>query len=144
VNAAEVRIPQMKINGKQVALDCHIIAGRPVIHYADISDDIVWNAENEIKIQLEHAGRNQFLGPYLDYPPDEAEQAEQGSRKICSLLTTLHAKELVYEKPVDPDMPERVRETGEPVQVIESVTVDPVYFREEKPSVVSVKLNINK
>jgi hypothetical protein len=144
VNAAAIGNPQLKINGKPVALDCHIIAGRPIIHYADISDSIIWNAENEIKIRLEHAGRNQFLGPYLDYPPDETELARQGSRKICSLLAALHTKGLVYEKLEDPDMPERVRKTGEPVRVIESVAVDPVYFREEKPSVVLVKLNISR
>jgi len=136
-NASEVHDPKLFINGKNVPVECHVI-GRPIIHYADISDFVLWNQENKIELQFGSIGQNQFLGPYLDYP--ECEVPDMNKTTICSLLPILYSKSVVYEKAIDPDMPLRINLKKEQLPVIQSAIMIPDYFFPGQAVTVSVKM----
>jgi len=121
-----VRDVTMQCNGKDVVLQWFAPVDRPngsrVIAYTDITDAILYGSENEIDLHLSGLQANQFLGPFLDYPLDvpvddwEATSAPQ-------------AAQVVYERAIDPEMPERVATIGHAAPRVLGVELDPPFIR---------------
>jgi hypothetical protein len=143
-NATKVHEPKLFVNKENVAVECHVIAGRPIIHYADISDFVLWNQENKIELQFGSIEQNQFLGPYLDYPEEETIVSGQEKSIICTLLPGLYTKFIVYDRPIDPDMPKCINKTEEQLNIIKSAKMTPDFFLSGQPVTISVKLSRSK
>jgi len=68
VNSERTESVTLQVNGKPVPVR-HYCPYRPAMHYADITDHVRWGEDNELRLELTGLGADQFLGPYLDYPP---------------------------------------------------------------------------
>ena len=103
-----------------------------------------WNQKNKIELQFGIIEQNQFLGPYLDYFDNEAIVPELENSLICTLLTFLYTNSIVYDSPVDPDMPNRVTKTAVLLHIIKSAKMTPDFFFLGNPVTISVKLSLPK
>jgi hypothetical protein len=90
VDAEQVDLQSVSLNGRPADLQCHR-APRKIIYYTDLTDLVVWSSDNDIRLRFANLPKNQFLGPYLDYPVDPDRPA--GSSTV------------LYEEPLDPDRP---------------------------------------
>ncbi len=139
-NAGKIKYPRLVVNQKNVDVQVHSVAGKPIIHYADITDDVQWGKMNKIKLLLDSIGENQFLGPYLDYPEDD-NYYQLKEKRISSLLPQLYANAVVYDHPVDKEMPVRAADKQQPPEVIKSAMITPEYFRSGEEVIIAVKLS---
>jgi len=130
-DAEQVKEVTMQINGKDALVECFIIRNTKIIYYADITDMVEWKKDNTISLYLCGMKANQFLGPYLDYP----------SSAITShiAVTDHHEHNVIYNKPIDPEMPERWNSTKDSqTPAIVSWTIDPETIREDQSITLSV------
>lgn len=137
-NAARVKDPELSVNGKNITVECHLI-GRPIIHYADITDFISWNRENKIVLQFGHIEQNQFLGPYLDYP--EFDDSVPDGAGLCSLTPVLYSNSIVYNRVIDPDKPACIMDEAGRGPVIQNAEMVPDFFYPGQKVRISVKLS---
>jgi hypothetical protein len=124
--AATVGAVTLTVNGRPVPVERYTLH-RPSIHYADLTDFIQWGQDNVLHLDVEKLGADQFLGPFLDYPP--AGRIEG----VTPALAASQPPELVYDGPVDADMPRRVpsgADLGPRAPVITAVAMEPGYFRD--------------
>lgn len=118
--AATVGALTLTVNGKPIAVECYAVH-RPSIHYADLTDVVQWGVDNVLELEIERLTANQFLGPYLDYPPS----------CVTPVSPELDSPAVVYDGPVDPEMPARtpaVAGSKQKVPVITSVTMVPEFL----------------
>ncbi|UVI32792.1 hypothetical protein [Paenibacillus spongiae] len=67
----------LQINDKPIKVECYTTGGKnaigfvnnKVIYYVDITERVIWGEENKLELILSQLEENQFLGPYLEYPP---------------------------------------------------------------------------
>jgi hypothetical protein len=88
-----------RMNGEPLTVQSHTI-GRKIIFYADLMDGVEWNASNTLELDIQGLQANQFLGPYLDYPPAAVPWAD--SKVVFDAL--LDAEE-VCRVPASVDVP---------------------------------------
>lgn len=71
VDADRVGGITLQCNGAQVPVVCFSpgAPGAHIIYYADLTDAVHWSEDNVLALHLAGVQENQFLGPYLDYPP---------------------------------------------------------------------------
>ena len=68
-DADRVRAVRLQCNAAEAAVQCFRVSQARVIYYVDLTDRVQWGADNRLDLSLDGLGENQFLGPYLDYPP---------------------------------------------------------------------------
>ena len=91
-DATRVREVSLRCNGVNVPATC-FSPGSRIIYYADVTDAITWGNDNTLMLQFTGMQENQFLGPYLDYPP--ATSAIQATADRQLLLPRV-----VYDRPI--------------------------------------------
>ena len=126
-NADHVREASLRLNDQRVPLEWFAPKDRPhgsrIIAYTDLTDFVDFGSVNRLALQLRGLGPNQFLGPFLDYPPDvpvtawapalEAEGESQG---------------VIYTRPIDPDLPVRVTSAAASSPRVLAVEVTPPFL----------------
>jgi hypothetical protein len=136
--AATVGGITLAVNGEQVPVESYA-AHRPSIHYADLTDHIQWGKDNALQLDLVKLGANQFLGPLLDYPP----AAQTG--QVTPFPASPRPPEVVYDRPVDADMPARVPNGDDPAERVPFITaasMEPGYFRDGQQVTFSVTVDM--
>ena len=96
-DATRVREVSLRCNGVNVPATC-FSPGSRIIYYADVTDAITWGNDNTLMLQFTGMQENQFLGPYLDYPP--ATSAIQATADRQLLLPRV-----VYDRPIETVVP---------------------------------------
>ena len=143
-DAGRVREVLLECNGVGVAVNCFTVHEAKIIYYADLTHVVQWGRENALTLRLSDLQANQFLGPYLDYPPtpstgpleggresfsvDDLPHGESPDRKRLPTPWTAPGPRVVYDRPVDPDMPARwtsVGVAGERSPAVLSATMSP-------------------
>ncbi len=120
VDSERVKSITLLVNGRPVPVQLYC-PYRPAMHYADVTDQIRWGQDNVLQLELVGLAANQFLGPYLDYPPVPGEDpASQSS--------------VIYDHPLDPEMPVRIRlsSAAEKPPVVRSVKMVPGFLCEHQ------------
>lgn len=124
-NADHVEEVSLSLNGRPVPLEWFAPKDRPkgsrVIAYADLTDLVEFDVVNRLALSLRGLGANQFLGPYLDYPPEEPVTAWSPASEGSS-------EAVIYTRPIDPDMPVRIASAATPVPRVVSVEVTPPFI----------------
>ena len=88
-----VETVRLALNDAEIVPDILKCGKTRIIYYADITGCVRWGAQNTLRVWCENIEANQFLGPYLDYPPAPA------VRKISTQRIDDRSP-VVYERPV--------------------------------------------
>lgn len=92
-----------------------------IIAYADLTDLVAFGSVNRLALHLRGLGSNQFLGPFLDYPPETPVAA-------WSPVLGGADEEVIYTRPIDPDPPSRAASSTIQVPHVLSVEVTPSFL----------------
>jgi len=103
-DAGRVREVLLECNDAPVPVSCFTVSDVRIIYYADLTDAVRWGTENTLVLSLSGVQANQFLGPYLDYPPTPAPAADG--------TAAAPGPRVVYDRPMDPDVPARWEKAG--------------------------------
>lgn len=125
---------ELQVNRKDLKVDWFTVRKTRIIAYADLTNGLVWGAENTLLLRLVGLGANQFLGPYLDYP------AARISTEVTPARGPARGR-VVYDKPVDPEMPVRWRRNAR-TPVILSASMTPDALREGETAYLRVTTNV--
>ena len=126
-DAEHVRAIELQLNGADQHVRSYDVTGglaappRKIIYYADLTEAVKWGQANNLTLKMSGLTANQFLGPYLDYPP---------APKVSQLAAHPGSapQAVVYDRPVQ--APPKEPKPGDPVPVILSAWMDPVSVRE--------------
>ncbi|MCE5327145.1 MAG: hypothetical protein LLG01_12110 [Planctomycetaceae bacterium] len=129
VDADKAAPASLRVNGKEVPVETHAWL-RKYIYYADLTDAVAWGRRNEIGLEFASLAADQFLGPYLDYPPAPGHEIDS-----C----------VIYDAPLDASMPQRTL-TG-PADthrrpVVCDLQIDPPYLCEGVETKFSVSVDL--
>jgi hypothetical protein len=114
-DAGRVREVRLECNDAVVPVSCFTVSDVRIVYYADLTDAVRWGERNTLALRLSGLQANQFLGPYLDYPVPTPLPVPSGPR-------------VVYDRPVDSDMPVRWEKAGaasEPRPAVLSAEMNP-------------------
>jgi hypothetical protein len=120
-DADQVGAIALHVNGAAWPVECHTIQ-RKLIHYADITDAVRWGGENSLRLVLLDIGADQFLGPYLDYPPADP---------VAEALAAETAP-VIYDCPLDSEPSPRVRTSSADTRrmpVVTEVAMTPPFLK---------------
>lgn len=119
-DAGRVGEVKLKFNGQDLPVTCFSVAGAKVIHFADLTDLVKWGKPNELSLELSNLPQDQFLGPYLDYPP--APPVSQ-----WALADSAAPPRVVFDRPIGPVFGSDLAVTRPeaPVPKITSANMDP-------------------
>jgi hypothetical protein len=126
-DAQRIGAVELQLNGVLQPVRSYDVTGglaappRKIIYYADLTDTVKWGEANGLALRISGLPANQFLGPYLDYPP-----APQVSALAVRPGSSL--QRVVYDRPVQ--APPKEPSPSDPVPVILSAWMDPVVARE--------------
>jgi hypothetical protein len=125
-DSGRVRSVELRVNGAGVPVTGFSVAGARIAWYADLTDAVKWNADNELTLRLQGVQANQFLGPYLDYPPASP------TRKLDT-PEKLSRGRVVYDRTIDEETPGRVVAIGGTAPRIHSAKMDPPFVGSGRP-----------
>lgn len=139
VDPDHVENATMRCNGKDVELQWFAPCDRPkgsrIIAYADITDAANFGSDNQIDLQLSELQMDQFLGPFLDYPLDAPVQ----DWEVSSLQ---EAGRVVYEQPIDAEMPSRLATSIHPAPRVRYVELTPRSTSPEGKQMVIAEIDV--
>ncbi|MBZ5516139.1 MAG: hypothetical protein LAN62_15080, partial [Acidobacteriia bacterium] len=138
-DAERVRAVELQLNGADQHVRSYDVTGglaappRKIIYYADLTDAVKWGQANDLTLKISGLTANQFLGPYLDYPP---------APKVSQLTTHPGSarQPMVYDRPIQDPAKEPRR--GDPVPVIVSAWMDPASVREDQKAIFAATTNL--
>ena len=70
-----------------------------IIYYADITQALTWGQDNMLSLRMQGLSADQFLGPYIEYPPSPT------TSRVSVGSAEPQAPGVVYERPVVQDLP---------------------------------------
>jgi hypothetical protein len=138
-NADCVREASLRLNDRPVPLEWFAPKDRPagsrIIAYTDLTDFVAFGAVNHFELHLRGLRPNQFLGPYLDYPPDVPVSA-------WVLAPEGESEGVIYTRPIDPDLPMRVASPATPAPRVLAVEVTPPFLIESATHTFCAEINL--
>lgn len=70
-----------------------------IIFYADLTQALAWGENNLLSLHMEGLAADQFLGPYIEYPPSPT------TTRVSADAASPPPDGVVYDRPVDRDLP---------------------------------------
>jgi hypothetical protein len=131
-DADRVRKVALQFNGAETELRCYELAGgfsgqaNKIIFYADLTDAIRWAQENTLTLHVDRMAANQFLGPYLDYPPAPL------TAQIKAADLRIERTAVVYDRPLEPETYPKTTAEGIHLPAIVSAWMSPEGVRENQ------------
>jgi hypothetical protein len=126
-DAERVRGIELQLNGADHPIRSYDVTGglaappRKIIYFADLTDALKWGQPNTLTLKLQGLGTNQFLGPYLDYPPaPRVPRLSPPARRASQTV--------IYDRVIQPAAKEP--QPDDPVPVLLSAWMDPPVVRE--------------